>query len=87
MPQTDPFHSHQRGLTSPASRHFAITPVDGTDLPMRPRVLRMLSTGTLSLRDETGEILTYPVQAGEVMMFSAVGVEASGTTVELVGWL
>ncbi len=87
MPQIDPFQSHQRGLSSPASRHFPITPADDVDLPLRPRVLRILSTGTVTLRDETGQRLTYPVQAGEVMMFSPVGIEASGTTVDLVGWL
>ncbi len=87
MPQYDPFASHQRSLTSPATRHFAITPADGVDLPLRPRVLRVLAAGTLVLRDSEDDILSYQVSAGDMVLFSPKGVEASGTTATVVGWL
>lgn len=87
MPQQDPFGRFQRTLTSPADRHFPITPADGVDLPLRPRVLRVLSGGTLALRDGQGTVIPYPVSAGETLLFSAVGVEATGTTASVVGWL
>lgn len=86
MPQIDPFTSHRRGLESPATHHLAITPQDGVDLPVRPRVLRVLASGDLSLRDEAGTVITYSVTAGETFVFSAVGVEASNTTATVAGW-
>lgn len=86
MPQIDPFTTHSRGLESPATHHLAITPQDGVDLPVRPRVLRVLTTGDLTLRDAAGTIITYAVTAGEMVGFSAVGVESSGTSATVVGW-
>ncbi len=87
MPQNDPFKTHHRGLTSPATRHIVLTPQDGVDLPLRPRVLRVLSGGDLALRDADDTVITYAVVAGETLMFSATGIEASGTTATVVGWL
>lgn len=87
MPQTDPFSSQSRGLTSPATQHFAIAPADGVDLPTRPRVLRVLTSGDVALRDADDTVIIYPVVAGETLQFSAVGVEATGTTATLAGWL
>ncbi|EBA18420.1 hypothetical protein RSK20926_11894 [Roseobacter sp. SK209-2-6] len=86
MPQNDPFAHFQRGLESPAETQFVITPVDGVDLPVRPRVLKVLTAGDLVLRDSAGSMITYPVQAGEILTFSAIGVEATGTTATVVGW-
>lgn len=86
MPQEDPFHAYNRGLESPATRHVTITPQDGVDLPVRPKVLRVLTAGDLALRDEANTVITYPVAAGEVILLSAVGVEATGTTATVAGW-
>jgi hypothetical protein len=86
MSQEDPFQYSHRGMESPASHHFTIAPQDGVDLPVRPRVLRVLTAGDLALRDASGSVITYPVQAGEVLPFSAIGVEATGTTATVVGW-
>jgi hypothetical protein len=86
MPQDNPFSDHLRGLDSPAACHFAITPQDGVDLPVRPRVLRVLSAGDLAVRDEEGTGVTYAVTAGETLPFSAVGIEATGTTASVAGW-
>lgn len=87
MPQKDPFSTYNRGLTSPATSHFNITPADGVDLPIRPRVLRVLTSGDLALRDAAGVVITYPVSTGETLMFSAVGVEDTGTTATVAGWV
>lgn len=86
MPQTDPFAGYRRGLESPAAAHFNITPQDGTDLPVRPRVLRVISAGDLAVRDAAGTIIVYPVAAGETLAFSAAGIEATGTTAAVAGW-
>ena len=86
MPQIDPFANHRRGLESPATHQLVITPQDGVDLPVRPRVLRVLSSGDLTLRDGAGTVITYPVEAGETIGFSAAGVEATGTTAAVAGW-
>jgi hypothetical protein len=87
MTQTDPFAAQSRGLTSPAAQHFVIVPADGVPLPVRPRVLRILTSGDIVLRDEKDQVITYPVLAGETLQFSAVGIEATGTTATAVGWL
>lgn len=86
MPQIDPFETFGRGLESPCAHHLDITPQNGVDLPIRPRVLRVLTSGDLSLRDEAGTVITYAVEAGETIGFSAVGVEADGTTATVAGW-
>ena len=68
MPQIDPFAHYRRGLESPVTHHLAITPQNGVDLPVRPRVLRVLTSGDLVLRDEAGTVITYAVEAGETML-------------------
>ncbi|OIQ44146.1 MAG: hypothetical protein BM558_08965 [Roseobacter sp. MedPE-SW] len=87
MPPVDPFATQSRGLTSPATEHFAIVPTDGAELPTRPRVLRVLTSGDLTVRDDKDVVITYSVSAGETLQFSAVGIEATGTTATVVGWL
>jgi len=87
MPPNDPFSAMSRSLTSPATEHFAIVPTDGVDLPTRPRVLRVESSGDIAMRDAKGVVITYSVSAGETLQFSAIGIEATGTTATVVGWL
>ena len=82
----DPYASHSRGLESHATHHFAIAPANGVNMAIRPRALRVLTSGNLALRDEAGTILIYAVTAGEVLPFSAVGVELTGTTATVAGW-
>jgi hypothetical protein len=50
-------------------------------------VLRALTSGAVALRDVSGDVIAYPVAAGEILQFSAVGIEATGTTATVVGWL
>lgn len=87
MPQDDPFEKFGRELDSPATKHFSIAPADGVDLPVRPRALRVTVSGNVSIRDADDVVITYAVSAGETLLFSAVGIEATGTTATVVGWL
>ncbi len=83
---SNPFAHHQRGLESPASHHFAITPSDSSDLPVIPRVLYCASAGTVMLRDAVGTNLSYGLNAGQVLPISAVRVMATGTSATVYGW-
>ncbi len=47
----DPFGNYARGLDSPGREHFEITPSDTLDIPTVPRVLKILTSGTLAVRD------------------------------------
>ncbi len=84
---SDPFQHQARSLEAPATRHFGVTPSDGTDLPVRPRVLYCVSAGTAVLRDAEGADLPYELEAGDILPVSAVRVLATGTTALLYGWL
>lgn len=83
----DRFKSLMRGLTSPATEHFEIVPADGVDLPERPRVLYVEDGGVVMVRDSTGKVLAYTVITGQQLNFSGVGVEATGTTATVYGWV
>jgi hypothetical protein len=69
--------------------HFVIVPNDNTDLAIQPRAIRCNVAGNVVLRDAGGTNVTYTVVAGEVLLFRATRVLATGTTVSagsLVGW-
>lgn len=83
----DPFADYQKGLDSPADRHFNISPNDTADLVVVPRSIFVGIGGTLVLRDEAGQDVTYTVPAGMILPFRAVRVLNTGTTASgLVGW-
>ncbi|MEQ3625996.1 MAG: hypothetical protein ABNH26_08815 [Celeribacter sp.] len=82
----DRFENYGVGTTSPATRQYAITPTDGVDLDPRPRALFVLTDGDLVIRDELDAEITYPVTAGSLLPFRAVGIEATGTTATVAGW-
>ena len=82
----DHFDSHQRGLDSPAERHQAIAPSDSAPVDPRPRALYCQTAGDLALEDGKGTVLTYSVQAGQVLPFRASRVRATGTTASVYGW-
>ncbi len=84
---SDPFQHHARSLESPATRHFTVTPSDGTDLPLRPRVLYCAAAGSVMLRDAAGTDLAYALEAGDILPVSAVRVLATGTSAVIYGWL
>ncbi|MCX5493088.1 hypothetical protein OSH11_00060 [Kaistia dalseonensis] len=83
----DPFAGAASGQTGPATRHFAITPSDTVDLPIRPRALVFQTAGIAVLRDETGADIAYTRYAGDVLPLRAVRVLATGTTATLIGWV
>ena len=84
---SDFFDDYSKTLESPADHHFVITPSDTADLAIIPRALRVGGAGTLSLRDKAGQDITYTVFDGEVVVFRAVRVLATGTTAgNIVGW-
>lgn len=84
---SDPFQVQITRLDSPAAHHFAIIPSDTDDLPIRPRAIRVGEGGTLVLRDALQTEISYTVMAGEVLVFRALRVMATGTTAtNIVGW-
>lgn len=83
----DPFQSYQPSMTAAADEHFAITPQDGVDLPVKPRAIVGLTAGNVKIRDRKGVSIIYPISAGQVYDFRGVGIEATGTTATVVGWI
>lgn len=76
----DRFSSTVLSSTAPGTRHYAITPSDSADLPVRPRAIRCNVAGTIVIRDELGTDLPYVMAVGEVLPFRGVRVLATGTT-------
>jgi len=82
----DPFDTDYVNLTSPAVAHFAISPSDTLDLPVRPRAIYVNTAGTAVLQDNDGEAVSYNLQAGCVLSIRPTRVLAIGTTAQLVAW-
>lgn len=82
----DNFQNVPKGIEAPATRHFTITPSNTVDMANRPRAIYVSVGGNLVLRDELGVDVTYSVTAGQVILFRAVRVMATGTTATVVGW-
>jgi hypothetical protein len=83
---TDNFASFSSGLSSPASKHYAITPSDTIDLADVPRAIYCNVAGNAVIRDKYGTDVTYALNAGQVLPFRGVRVLATGTTATLIGW-
>ena len=82
----DEFESFTKGLTSPATKHFAIIPDDNADLPILPRVIYCHVEGTIVVRDSEGTTLPYTMVAGDCIDFRGVRVMNTGTTGTYYGW-
>ena len=82
----DEFKSLQKGLTSPATKHFVITPDNDADLAMLPRVIYCQSEGTISIRDSQGVVLPYTMSVGDRLDFRGVRVMSTGTNGTYYGW-
>lgn len=82
----DEFATFTKGLTSPATKHFAITPDDDADLPILPRVIYCQAEGTVVVRDISGVELPYAMAAGDRIDFRGVRVMRTGTTGTYYGW-
>lgn len=79
----DTFSSYASGMSSPADKHFTITP-GAAEMAFRPRAIRCDVAGSATLVDAAGVSVTYNLAAGEVLAFRAVKVTAATAT--LVGW-
>jgi hypothetical protein len=79
----DLYEGFGAGLTSPAIRHYTITP-GADDLPFKPRAIRCSVQGTATIVDDAGTSITYTLFAGEVLPIRAVKVTAA--TAVLVAW-
>lgn len=82
----DEFEAFTKGLTSPATSHFPITPDDTADLPVLPRVIYCHVAGTLVVQDSKGTVLPYALAAGDRLDFRGVRVLGTGTTGVFYGW-
>ena len=83
---SDNFQNHQRGLERPGDRHQAITPSDTALVVPRPRALWCQTAGDVAIEDSAGTVLSYGVNAGQILPFRAVRVRATGTTATVYGW-
>jgi hypothetical protein len=81
---SDPFEGNASGLTSPAEKHYTVTPAN-EDLPIRPRALVAIAAGDAVIRDVDGTEVTYPVDVGDILPIRAAQVR-TGTTATLVAW-
>jgi hypothetical protein len=79
----DPFESNAPGLSSPATRHFAITPAD-EDLEIIPRAIYVDAEGTV-IATMGGVAVTYNVSAGDVLPIRPTRI-AAASTATVIGW-
>ncbi|WP_353399842.1 spike base protein, RCAP_Rcc01079 family [Pseudophaeobacter arcticus] len=56
MSQIDLYCGKYGSITATAVQHFPIMPADGVDLPKRPRVLRVLTSGDVAIRDAKNDL-------------------------------
>jgi len=70
--------------SSPATRQYVITPADA-DLDNPVRALYIADDGDLVIEDHGGNVVTYPVVAGQIIPFSPKQIRAA-TTASVIGW-
>lgn len=81
MPATDAFNTYCNGLDTPATRWFAITPNDSTDLAAKPRALYVGGAGNVAISNGTDASVTLvAVPAGSLLPLRPDRVLATGTT-------
>lgn len=73
--------------TSSAYTHFAISPSNTVDLPIKPREIYCTAAGNVVIRDAHGTDITYAMDAGDRLPFGATRIMATGTTATVVGWV
>lgn len=82
----DLFYKTEVTRHDPGLNHFTISPSDTVNLAVRPRCIYCVSAGTAVLVDSDGVALSYTLVSGQVLPFSPVRVNATGTTATLIGW-
>lgn len=73
-------------LTLPGTRHALVVPDDDNDLPWQPRTIYCAATGDVVMRDEFGTDLTYPMVAGQFLVFRPARILATNTTATVFMW-
>ncbi|WP_172122687.1 MULTISPECIES: hypothetical protein [unclassified Devosia] len=78
---TDRFEHHAKGLDSPASHAFTITPNDSEPLIEATRAIYIGAGGALSVTLLSGaQVVFVNLSGGSVLPVRVVQVKASGTT-------
>lgn len=85
MPE-DRFATYSKGLNSPGSCHWLITPSDIDPLARKPRAIYCAADGIVVVVDEEGSELSYALSAGQVLDFRPALIRATGTTATVYGW-
>lgn len=82
----DPYAQYAPKLDDPATRGFAITPSDTTDLDTIPRFIWVGGAGAISLIpvDQSAAITLSGIPAGTLLRIRARRVNATGTTATLI---
>jgi hypothetical protein len=73
--------------TNPADVHFAITPSDSVALAFIPRAIYCATGGTAQVVDAAGTVLPYVMNAGDILPFRGVRINATSTTGTYYGWM
>lgn len=79
----DLFASFRKGLSSPADEHYTVTPSNNALSP-KPRAIRAMTSGNVTIVDKKGTSIQYAVTAGDIIPFRAEKITAATATV--VAW-
>lgn len=84
---TEKYLGRAESIAAPASRGYAITANDGTDLAAETRAIYVGGAGTLALVLASGDAVTFTgLTAGTLLPVRAIRVKATGTSAtQLVG--
>lgn len=80
MPATDAFTSYGNGLDTPATRWFAVTPNDSTDLAAKPRAVWVGGAGNIAISNGSETVTLAGVPAGTLLPIRPDRVMATNTT-------
>jgi hypothetical protein len=80
----DQFISFRKGLEAPGDEHYTVTP-SANNLSPKPRALRAMTSGNVTIVDKNGTSIEYAVTAGEILPFRATKITAATATI--VAWL
>jgi hypothetical protein len=80
MAAPDAFIGNAPGLDSPATKWFAVTPDDNTDLQAKPRALWIGGAGNVAINNGSQTVTLQSVPAGTLLPLRPDRVMATGTT-------
>lgn len=78
----DSFATHSSGLDSPASKAFAVTPDDNTDLALATRAIYTGAGGSIALIlvEDSVAVTFASLPAGMILPVRAARIKSTGTT-------